>query len=187
MKPARLLVPVILMAAAAAQPPAPQRTILDNRVTRGKDTDKARQPGAASQGAIDSLLDSTENLNTIRDSYVRRLAGGGCRPDVAVRVAELRSRLEETNSPGAGQDAAAKQQTSVELEGSLLVVAAGWYQPRPETAQQRPNREAERTRLLEYVLSPESPAGGAEPAGTDRTQLKAELDRLLATCHGAGQ
>lgn len=188
MKAAGLLAPAIMIVMPAfAQPPAPQRTITDNRVTRGKDTNGAQQPVAAPQSTIDSLLDSTEDLNSIRDSYLRRLAGDGCRPDVAIRVAELRSRLEGKDSRGAAQDTAASQQTSFELEGSLLILAAGWYQARPEAASQRPNREAERIRLLEYVLSPETPAAGTEPSGGDRAQLKAELDRLLATCHGAGQ
>lgn len=188
MKIARLLAPAMLIVIwASAQPPAPQRTILDDRLTKGKDTDKTRQPAAAQQGTIDSLLDSTEDLNSIRDSYLRRLAGDGCRPDVAIRVAELRSRLDGNNSPGAGQDGAAKQQTNSEVEGSLLVLAAGWYQARPETAPPRPNRDAERNRLVEYVLSPESPAGAGDSSRADGTQLKAELDRLLATCHGTGQ
>jgi hypothetical protein len=185
MKPVAWLASALFVALSAfAQQTAPQRTILEDRVTKGKDNEKAQQPAMASEHAIDSLL-STEDLNSIRDGYVRRLAGDGCRPEVAIRVAELRWKLDENDSRGRAQNAAA-QRTAFELEGSLVILAAGWYQSPTEAAPPRANREAERTRLLEFVLSKNTPAE-APPASADRTQLKAELDRLLATCHGAGQ
>ena len=187
MQPQRLILFAVLAALPGlAQPPAPQRTIMENRVTSGKDTGKAQQPAAAPAGTIDSLLDSTEDLNSIRDSYLRRLAGDGCRPDVAVRVAELRSRLEDKGSSDPERSAAA-QRTNFEIEGSLLLLAAAWYQPVREAASQHPNRESERARMLEYVLSPETTSAEAGPSGNDRAQVKAELDRLLATCHSAGR
>lgn len=173
-----LAIPLAL--AAFAQTPAPQRTILENRVTQGKDK-PAEQPAPAR--SLDSLLNSTEDLNSIRDGYLRRVAGDGCRPDVAIRVAELRSRLGENGRPnGQAPIAAASSQTSADLESSLLLLAAGWYQSRPDHAPPRANREADRNQLLDFVLSPKDPEAGAAQSAADAAQVKAELDRLLATC-----
>jgi hypothetical protein len=175
---------------AFAQAPAPQRTIMENRVTHGKSTEsktQADQPAPASGQTIDSLLNSTEDLNAIRDGYVRRLAGDGCRPDVAIRVAELRSRLDETASRrGQAQNTAAVDASSAELEGSLLILAAGWFQTGAATAPARANREPERAQLLDFVLSPKEPETRAAASGANAAQLKDELDRLLATCRNAG-
>lgn len=177
-------IPVLAAAVAFAQTPQPQRTILENRVTKGKDGDKTQQPAGTPESAIDSLLNSTEDLNSIRDGYLRRLAGDGCRPDVAIRVAELRSRLDQTDPARARN--AAPQQTDFELDGELMLLAARWYDARPEVAVQRTNRDAARAQLLEEVLAPRGATANA-PSGSDRAQLKAELDRLLATCHAAAQ
>ena len=171
---------------AAQNPaPAPQRTILENRVTQGKSNEE--QPATAPVRSIDSVLDSTVDLNAIRDQYVRRLAGDGCRPDVAVRVAELRARLQQTGPLATkAQGSAATPQTSSDLEGSLLILAAGWYQPRNEKATPRASRDTERSQLLEFVLSPKDPQSQAA-SGQEAGQLKAELDQLLATCRGGGR
>ena len=183
MKPAWLLMAAFFAPLSSfAQSGAPQRTIMENRVTKGKDTDKAQQPAPTSERAIDSLLTSTEDLNSIRDGYVRRLAGDGCRPDIAIRVAELHSRLDES---GAGRAASAgSQQTNFEMEGALMILAAGWYEAHAEAAPTRVNRDAERAQLLDMVLSHGDAPAETAAAGTDRAQWKAELDRLLATCHG---
>lgn len=184
-KPVWLLLAAIFATLCSfAQSAPPQRTIMENRVTTGKANDKAQQPAPASDRAIDSLLNSTEDLNSIRDGYVRRLAGDGCRPDIAIRVAELRSRLDENGSGRAAS--AGPQQTNFEMEGSLIILAAGWYEQRAETAPKRANRDAERTQLLDMVLSPGNPSAETAAPGADRAQWKAELDRLLATCHGTG-
>ncbi len=177
----------LIAVSACAQSPTPQRTILENRLTQGKTKDSTPERSATPGRAIDSLLDSTEDLNSIRDAYVRRLAGDGCRPDVAVRVAELRARLNE-NGAGRdrGQTTAAAIETRAEMADSLLILASGWYQQRADSAPARPNPERERAQLLDLVLSPkDSQAAGAVPAA-DAAQSKAELDRLLATCRGAG-
>jgi len=191
---APVLVAAISVFAAAAQtpPPAsPQRTILDQRVIRNApgDRNKAPEPQAeaASGRTIDSILQSTEDLNTIRDGYLRRLAGDGCPPDVAMRVADLRARLHDDGSrssaaPMAGAGAAQPRQTGADLEGSLLILAAKWYEPPPaaSAAPALAARDAERARLLELVLSPKEPQPAANSA--DAVQMKAELDRLLVGC-----
>ncbi len=186
MTPRFICLAAALGAIAAAQNPAPQRTILENRVTQGKS--KPEQPAPAPGQTIDSVLDSTVDLNSIRDEYVRRVAGDGCRPDVAIRVAELRARLQE-NSPRASQASgpAASSQTSSDLEGSLLILAAGWFQPRTEQAPPRASHEADCAQLLDFVLSPRDPEGIQARSGQDAGSVKAELDQLLATCRAGGR
>lgn len=170
---------------------SPQRTILDNRVIRNAPGDRNKatepQPEAASGRTIDSILESTEDLNSIRDGYLRRLAGDGCPPDVAMRVADLRARLHGDGSrssatPAAGTGAAQPRQSGADLEGSLLILAAKWYDapPAASVAPALAARDADRARLLELVLSPKEPQ--AATGGADAIQMKAELDRLLVGC-----
>jgi hypothetical protein len=176
---------VLMALPAFAQSPAPQRTILENRVTQGKAKDSNLQPAGAPERTIDSLLNSTEDLNSIRDAYLRRLGGDGCRPDVAIRVAELRARLDDNDlHRGRPQNtAAAIQQTNAELTDSLLILASGWYQPRAENTASRANPERDRAQLLDFVLSAKDSVPAASP-GAAAAQSKAELERLLATCRG---
>jgi hypothetical protein len=184
---AKTLCAMLLVAGfACAQDPAPaRRTILENRVTQGKAKDNAPERALAPQRTIDSLLDSTEDLNSIRDGYLRRLAGDGCRPDVAARVAELRARLNENGSGQSGvRKTAESVETNSELSDSMLILAASWYQPHADSAPARANPEHERAQLLELVLSAKD-SQAASSAGADAAQAKAELDRLLATCRGA--
>ena len=191
---AKPLYPIVFLLSVAAfaqnpaQNPAPQRTILDNRVTQGKSNDHAPERANAPDRTIDSLLTSTEDLNSIRDAYLRRLGGDGCRPDVAIRVAELRARLDQTgtNRDRSQTTAAAIQQTNAEMADSLLVLASGWYQPRAEGTAPKANPERERSQLLDQVLAfKDTQASTASPT-MDAAQSKAELERLLATCRGAG-
>ena len=202
----RWCVPVFLAAFASLVPAqtqpgqaAPQRTILDNRVTHGPSGEQGKEQRPPSDGApgrtVESLLNSTEDLNSIRDGYLRRLAGDGCPPDVAIRVADLRARLSEGGSPSGGarraarDNDAAQDESSAELEGSLLLLAAQWNQARPEAtpAKASAGRDSERARLLDMVLSPADPRAAATQPGADAASMKTELDRLLAGCHAAAR
>ena len=134
---------------------------------------------------LDSILSATENLNSIRDGYLRRLAGDGCAPDVAVRVAELRAQLRAR--AGAEAKKAPTAMSSADLENSLLVLAVSWYTWRPvEPAPAKSTvTDMERNRLLSSVLAQQQPAqaGGPQPDGP--AQLNAELERLLESCRAA--
>ena len=177
----------------AAQQPTPQRTIMENRVIRDApgDRNKPAQPQEGASGrTIDSILDSTTDLNSIRDGYLRRVAGDGCPPDLAIKVADLRARLHE-DAPRMGAaapaNAAQSRQNEDDLESSLLILAAKWFDAAPSSpAVATGMREAERARLLELVLSPKAPATAATN-GADAAQMKAELERLLAGCRQAGR
>ena len=65
-----------------------------------------------------------------------------------------------------------------------ILVGAGtmWAQADPPAATARTS-EAERARLLEYVLSPGDSKAAAQSA--DAAQMRTELDRLLAGCRPA--
>jgi hypothetical protein len=168
-----------------------QRTIRENRVTTSREGDaktQDHQPNAASGQAIDSMLSSTENLNYIRDGYLRVLSGDGCRPDVAARVAELRALLGEKKAGAqeAGGRFAPTEKSAADLESSMLALAVDWYKrpPAESSSISNPaNREAERARLLEAALSLRESQSTAAPASADSAALKAELDRLLVSCH----
>lgn len=170
-----------------AQTTPAQRTIRENRVTTGKTDNAQGRDTAASGQAMDSVLSSTENLNTIRDGFLRRLSGDGCSPDVAARVAELRALLHdgEVRHGGAAlQSVSASERSRAELESAMFVLASTWYTKRtadtPGNARKPAmDSEGERTRLLESVLAPNE-SGAAQSA--DTAQMRAELDRLLAGC-----
>ena len=180
---AAILAPLIML----AQDAAPNRTILENRVTQGKDKDKAPDTVHAPENAVDSLLSATDDLNSIRDGYLKRLAGDGCRSEVAVRVAELRWQLQQDGAAaGRPQNSPAPQQTNLELADSLMILAAGWYRPHADTTPASARREPDRAQLLELVL-PKSDSPEAAPATADSAQLKAELERLLATCRAGAR
>jgi len=174
--------------ALAAQAPA-ERTIRENRVTTGNKDDQTREAGVSGQ-ALESVLSSGENLNLIRDGFLRRLSGDGCPPDVAARVAELRVQLHEGEvrhgAAGAGDKGAPRSaQSSAEFESAMYVLASTWYAKRgvDTPAATARTSDAERARLLEYVLSPGDSKAAAQSA--DAAQMRTELDRLLAGCRPA--
>jgi hypothetical protein len=168
----------------------PERTIRENRVISGKaDNGQGRETGVPGQ-TLDSVLWSTENLNLIRDGFLRRLSGDGCPPDVAARVADLRAQLHEGETRHGGvpaaaeKPAAASERSSAELESALFVLASTWYTKRsPDTAagtaRASADQEAERAGLLEAVLASESQAAAQ---ASDTAKMRAELERLLAGC-----
>jgi len=175
-----LLAAIGLHSAAHAQTTPPQRTIQENRVTRPSENDKQqdRQSAAPSNRAIESMASSTEDLNSIRDAYLRVLSGDGCPPDVAARVAQLRALVGEKKPAAQPGASALARKSAADFEISMLALALDWdnRQAGPATFA---NSGASRDKLLNAALAPPSQSGA--PA-TDMTALKAEMDRLLSTC-----
>jgi hypothetical protein len=176
-------IPILLCAAAGLW--AQQRTIQENRITRGSEAKAPADATAPSPGlALESIFTSTEDLNAIRDGYLRRLAGDGCPTDVAVQIAELRARLRDMESDSQAESAAKAKtttpQTSAEMELALLALAATWNNRGIAEAAVAPGiRDAERAKMLSLVL----PAGAAPAAPpTSASQLKAEIVRLQESC-----
>jgi hypothetical protein len=137
---------------------------------------------------MNTVLSSTEDLNSIRDAYLSRLVGDGCAPDVAVRVAQLRAKLHgEVSTQFA-------QQSSIEVENVLFALASDWYKnplgenPSSAGANVAGVREAGRTKLLDEVLIPRDRPAASPPQAAETAQLlQAELDRLLAGCRSAAR
>lgn len=174
---------------AGQQSPA-QPTIRENRVIKtplGKGGEaQDRNRNEVSGETLNSVLGSAEDLNAIRDNYMRRLEGDGCAPDVAIRVAELRSRLSKEGSAGRQEGT----QSSADLEGAMVVLAAEWTSKTfadssEAAATSTATRETQRARMLDAVLvSRDAPAASGSQS-EDPNQLRNELDRLLATCRSA--
>jgi hypothetical protein len=166
-------------AAVLAQPQtdAPKRTIFESQQTQRrigpppaapvKAAAPTRDPGSS---AFDALISSTENLNNIRDSNVRRLTEG-CSPDVAARIADIRGRLGIRTTAG-------KRDSVSDI--AALALASGWFKSPTENAPVVPQQK--KSDLLEAVL----PASEKKPEpAEDTANLQTELSRLLAGCSGA--
>src|SRR5262245_35718653 len=76
---------LVLLAAAALHGQAVQRTIQENPLVRRNEA-KAPADATATNAsqALESIFASSEDLNAIRDGYLRRLSGDGCPTDVAI-------------------------------------------------------------------------------------------------------
>ena len=181
---AALLIPAAVYAQTAAQSGQtnPQRTIQENRIT--KQSEDGKQQGTPSNRVIESMSSSTEDLNSIRDAYLRVLSGDGCPPDVAARVAQLRTLVGEKkpgrNGAQRGASASA-QKSAADFETSMLALALDWDNRQADPSTFSNSNSAARGKLLESALAPPS-QGAAGAAAADMATLRAELDRLLSTC-----
>src|SRR5438045_9527899 len=99
--------PILLCAAAGLYGQAVQRTIQDKPLARGSEAKAPANTSAPAPGqALESIFASSEDLNAIRDAYLRRLSGDGCPTDVAIHIAELRARLRDLDSETPAESAA---------------------------------------------------------------------------------
>lgn len=148
---------------------APKRTIFDS--PQAKRATASTQPAPArdaSSSALDALITSNENLNTIRDSNVRKL-GEGCAPEVALRIGEIRGQLGISSTP-VRKDAAS--------DAALLALAAGWYKSQNSSPAVTPKNTNDAVASVLPGSANKSPAEEAQV-------LQNELSRLLASCSGA--
>ena len=179
---------IVLCAGAGLYGQAVQRTIKENPITRGAEAKAPLDTAAPAPGqALEAIFASSEDLNAIRDGYLRRLSGDGCPTDVAIHVAELRARLRdlESEAPAAENVAKAKllaPQTGAEMELALQALAATWNdRGLAEATEPAAARESEQAKLLRLVL----PAGDAQRASaqpSSAVQLKAEIAKLMEGC-----
>jgi hypothetical protein len=181
---------ILLCAAAALCAQTVQRTIQDNPIARGNDAKAPGDTGAPAPGqALESIFASSEDLNAIRDGYLRRLSGDGCPTDVSIHIAELRAWLRDLESDTPSEIAAKAKpttpQTSAEMELALLALAATWKdRGLAEAAIPVSSRDAERARMLSLVLpAAVTPATSAQPSSA--AQLRSEIARLMEGCKAA--
>lgn len=160
---------ILVCGVCQAQSDAPKRTIFDSSQSQKSN---ARKPDPASSHdsgstALDAVITSTENLNAIRDSNVRRL-NDGCSSDITSRIGELRAQL------GLKNDSAKKDPNS---ETAMLTLASNWFKNTPANPPAPPQQN--KNDVLASVL----PGADARPASRDTVGLQAELDNLLAACN----
>jgi hypothetical protein len=137
-------------------------------------TQPARKPPAApadAAGALDSLTNSLQDLNAIRDGNLSRLQKD-CSPETAARIAELRGKLRQFEAEPIDAQA----------------IAANWFKPAPP-AQQEAQSERE-SRLVSEVLSGNHAASAKAAPNAQRSKadeaeiarLQSEIARLAGTC-----
>jgi hypothetical protein len=198
-----LMLPGIAMFGQTSPPPAsnepPKRTLFDSK---GQTTSKPAAPppqavkpsgGAAPESgrgasyrALDALGASTEDMNAIRDSNVRRLTKDGCAPEVSARIADLRSKLQAAGvDTGPAERSARAGREESGPDTSTLAVASNWFKATGEN--KAPAAKDKSNDLLDSVL----PAAGkgvseAKPREQeDVASLKTELEHLYAACPAA--
>jgi len=139
-------------------------------------------PPADAGAAVDSLGVSLQDLNAIRDGNLSRIQkDGGCPPETAARLADLRLKLRRAEADLSGET------LSTTAPVDAQAIAATWFKrPVPE-AEPAAARES---RLLADVL-PGAAASAAKPLQNAQQQkaledeiarLKAETARLSGTC-----
>jgi len=170
---------VIAAALGCAQTaPPPQRTQTSRPTNTA--TPKSPTPPADAAGALDSLSNSLQDLNAIRDGNLTRVQKDGCPPDVSARLAELRAKLAEVSG-----DAPAKPAEKTAADPQAI--AAAWFKPAPsQPPAPKPVVETRESKQLADVL-PEAPAAkpvapARQDNGAEIARLKAEITRLSGTC-----
>ena len=182
---------------------APQRTLTTNpsnavapKTTPPPAATPPRTPAEAGNaaGALDSLSNSLQDLNAIRDANLTRVQKDGCPPEVSARLADLRSKLRQNEAELSGE-APAKAPLPQKAGADPEAIASGWFkrpqQDRPETVSQAPVSASTReTKMLADVL-PDAPAPAAKSKAPARPRedvedeiahLKAEITRLSGSC-----
>jgi hypothetical protein len=118
---------------------------------------------------MDSLTNSLQDLNAVRDGNLSRVQKDGCTAETATRLTELRGKLRQLD--GETVDAQA--------------IAADWFKPSVVKQEDPSERE---NRLLDAVL-PGAAAAPAKPVvqrpkanEEELARLRSEIARLAAAC-----
>ena len=197
--------------------PAQQKTLLDSggytpeqyeRMLKQKAAPKAEPaaPRNTIDPSIDSLSKSLQDLNAIRDANLGRVQKGGCPPEVAARIADLKGKLQAYEAELNGVDAAAAAPGRPTVRSGAndpLSLAGDWYK-RPagqETAAPSAGtRESRESKLLDEVLAggaanpppqrridPKSPEAEQKRKAVEQdiARIKAEIDQLSGACAAA--
>jgi len=135
----------------------------------------------ATVDVLDSLTTSLQDLNAIRDGNLARVQKEGCPPEVASRLADLRSRLRQADPPQPKDRAAA---------GDPMAIASDWFKQAPKAEAPLPGADTHDGKLLDNVLG-ESAARPAETRRKDTEEeiarIKAEIAQLSGACGALGK
>lgn len=159
---------------------APKRTVFDSKAQEQKKSPTPESGKGASYRALDALTSSTEDMNVIRDSNVRRLTKDGCAPEVSARIADLRSKLPDGIAKSARADSAP--------DNSALVLASNWFKAASDNKSTAAPAKDKSIDLLDSVLPATAGKTAVEAKPTrpeDIVSMRAELEHLYAACPGA--
>ena len=121
---------IVFCVAAGLGAQTVQRTIQENPITRGNEAKAPADGAVATPGsALESIFASTEDLNAIRDGYLRRLSGDGCPTDVAIHIAELRARLRDLESETPVESTARVKATAPQTRAMRRHAGVRWTMP----------------------------------------------------------
>jgi hypothetical protein len=145
----------------------------------------APPPNTASPGAMDSLSNSLQDLNAIRDANLSRIQTAGCAPETAARLTDLRVKLRQSEAELSGESLS-KSSTVVDPQ----IIAADWFKRKPDRSEPADARES---RLLTEVLpggaalrvagvKPQQSAEQKKALEDEISRLRTEISRLSATC-----
>jgi hypothetical protein len=171
--------------------PAQQKAFLDSggytpdqyeRLLKQKGSGAASDPQRKIDPAMDSLNKSIQNLDTIRDANLGRVQAENCPPEVAARIADLKTKLQGYESERIGVPAPVRvkpRETANPVD--LLAVAADWY--KSATGSGAAMQASEQGKRLADVL----PGGEVSPARTQANEqeiarTRIELEQLSGAC-----
>jgi len=142
---------------------------------------------ADAASALDSLGNSLQDLNAIRDGNLTRVQRDGCPPETAARLADLRVRLRQAEAQLSGEAPA----NDSRVPDDMPAIASGWFKPVPQ--EQAESTSARESRLIGEVLPGASatalkaiqPAQSAQQRKAledEIARVKAEITRLSGSC-----
>jgi hypothetical protein len=183
---------------------APGRTEGPRSTAAARESDPRETGKAINPGDLDSISKSLQDLNAIRDGNLARVQKDGCPPEVASRVAELRSKLQAAEFERNGGRPPAPPPTAGSAKSGQadpIAIASDWFK-RPADqksgASDSGNGNARGGALLDDVLLGAEPASAAanpkiaanSPESVqqrnalqeDITRIKTELAQLSGAC-----
>ena len=177
----------------------PQRTVHAASATTAPAQGSDDRGRGANPHALDSLSSSTDDLNAIRDSNLRKLTKDGCSPEISGRMAEVKGRLRAAEAELQGVEppppASADKAAPSAPQGSAQAIATDWFKPADPASTTAKSRESQSKDLVGSVLPgvaartvthPKAPltAEKRQVLEQDLAVFKAEIEHLSVACPG---
>jgi hypothetical protein len=128
---------------------------------------------------MDALNKSLQNLDTIRDANIGRVQTQSCPPEVASRIADLKTKL-QSYEPDANGPSRSSTTRTTSAPVDPIVIATDWYKP---SAPYSVDRASQQARLIDDVL-PQQGAPAPKPPVNEQeiARIKTELEQLSGAC-----
>ena len=199
-----------IVSAGGVTPEQFERTLMGRgpALVRSANAASAPDPRAADSGSLDALSKSLQDLNAVRDGNLSLVQKDGCAPELASRIADLKSKLRSDELELNGTETAASspadahtpEKATATNAADPMAVASDWFKhPADAKPSARPDDSA-RTResaLLDAVLAgaqaPAPPERRMDPKSpeaeqnrkaieADMARVKSELEQLSGAC-----